>query len=86
MVEQENNKTFQCIPVGCVPTVAVSISGGRFPTPPDQTPTPSDQTPPDQAPPTRHHPPDQAPPSSCEQTDARENTTFPTLLRYTVGN
>ena len=71
-----------------------SGGGGLIPpsdqTPSDQIPTPSDQTPsrPDTPLQTRHPlpPPSGRRPPVNRMTHACENVTFPTLLRYAVGN
>ena len=84
----------ECIPVGCIPPVAIAIRGGlhqtppRAGTPPDQTPPPEQTpplgagTPPDQAPPGADTPP---PPWTEFLTHASENITFPQTL-FAGGN
>ena len=76
----KNSFKQECIPIGCVPTAAVAISGvGAVSPSSDQTTIPRPIHPP---PPFR---PDQTTPYPRGQTGSFKNITFPTSLRFALG-
>ena len=82
-------KKQKCIPVGCIPTVAVGDGCLRMH--PSQADTPSIPHPPlyhirSMPHPHLYHPPLCHSPPVDRVTHACENITFPAMLRYTVGN